>query len=477
MKYDYNVIVIGAGAAGLSSAYLAAALKAKVALIERHAMGGDCLNTGCVPSKALIASAKAAHHMRHAGKYGFSPVTPQFDFADVMARVHAKIAAIAPHDSVERYSGLGVDCIRGEAFIRDPHMVEVGGRKLSTRYIIVATGAKPLVPNIPGLEGVTFYTSDTIWNLRELPKRLAVLGGGPIGCELAQAFARLGAEVSVIEIAPRLLIKEDPEISRLMEVRFAAEGIAVHTGTRAVEARHDKKGQYLICEQGEKSVELPFDTLLLALGRKANVTGFGLEELGVRLRENQTVEADAYLRTNIKNILVCGDVTGPFQFTHSASHQAWYCIANSLFSPLYRSKADYSALPWCTYTDPEIARVGVNEQDAQAKGIAYEVTTYPLDDLDRAIAEDATEGFVRVLTKPGKDRILGVTIAGDRAGDLMPEFVLAMRKGMGLGSILGTIHSYPTFAEANKYAAGKWKREHAPLWALRLLTKYHRWRR
>lgn len=476
-KYDYNVIVIGGGSAGLVSSYIAAALKAKVALIEKHRMGGDCLNTGCVPSKALLRSAKMLSYARRAEEFGFNKTTVDFDFAKVMERVHGVIAAIAPHDSVERYTQLGVDCIEGAAKIVAPNRVEVNGKTLTARSIIVATGARPMVPPIPGLDQIDYLTSDTVWNLRERPQRLLVLGGGPIGAEMAQAFARLGSEVTIVEMAPHLLVREDVEVIDFVTNKFQAEGLKVLTSHKAKSFKTENGQKILTCEHAGRDVDVPFDQIIVALGRQANVTGFGLEELGVKLSPRKTVEADAFLETNIPGIYVCGDVTGPYQFTHTAAHQAWYASVNALFSPFKRFKVDYRVIPWTTFTDPEVARVGLNEKEAKEKNIPYEVTTYGIDDLDRAIADNEAHGFVKVLTVPGKDRILGVTIVGTHAGDIIPEFILAMKHGLGLNKILGTIHIYPTLGEANKYAAGVWRKAHVPKLGLKIVEKFHAWRR
>ena len=472
-KYDYNIIVIGAGSAGLVSSYIAAAVKAKVALIEKHAMGGDCLNTGCVPSKALIRSAKMLSYARRAQEFGFKKAEITFDFQDVMQRVHRVIKAVEPHDSRERYTRLGVDCIEGTAKITSPHSVSVNGKTLTARAIVVATGARPMVPPIPGLDTIDYLTSDNVWNLKELPQKLLVLGGGPIGSEMAQAFARLGAELTLVERSPQILIREDEEVIKLVTEKFTDEGIKVLVNHKAKEF----KGNTLICEHQGKDVEIAFDKVIVALGRRANVTGFGLEELGVDISQRGTIAANPFLRTNIPSIYVCGDVTGPYQFTHTAAHQAWYASVNALFAPFKKFKADYSVIPWATFTDPEVARVGLNEKDAQVANIPYEVTTYGIDDLDRAIADSEAHGFVKVLTVPGKDKILGVTIVGTHAGDLIAEYILAMKHGIGLNKILGTIHIYPTLAEANKYAAGAWKRAHVPAFAMKILEKFHAWRR
>ena len=478
-RFDYNLIAIGAGSAGLVTTYIGAAVKARVALIEKHRMGGDCLNTGCVPSKALIRSARLLAEARDAGKYGLNSLTADFDFATVMARVQRVIAKVEPHDSVERYTGLGVDVIEGAARLVSPWEVEVDGRRISARSIVIATGARPLVPDIPGLAAIEALTSDSVWSLRELPKRLLVLGGGPIGCELAQCFARFGAQVSVVEMAPRLLPREDPEVGALLAERLAHEGLHVATGHKALrfEAAPDGQGGALVAEANGAEVRLEFDRVLLALGRTPNTEGFGLRELGVALGPRGHVAADACLRTNFPNILVAGDVAGPYQFTHMASHQAWYASLNGLLAPFWSFKVDYRVVPWVTFTDPEVARVGLSEEEAKAQGIAVEVTRYGIDDLDRAIADGTDEGFVKVLTPPGSDRILGACIVGAHAGELLPEFVLAMKHGLGLNKILDTIHVYPTMNEANKYAAGVWKRANAPQGALRRAERFFRWRR
>jgi pyruvate/2-oxoglutarate dehydrogenase complex dihydrolipoamide dehydrogenase (E3) component/uncharacterized membrane protein YdjX (TVP38/TMEM64 family) len=480
-RFDRNLVVIGAGSAGLVSAYIAAAVKAKVTLVEKHRMGGDCLNTGCVPSKALIRTARLLHQIRRSKDYGVRSASAELDFAEAMERVRRVIKAIEPHDSVERYTRLGVECVQGEARITSPWSVEVrtpsGNRALTTRAIVIAAGGRPAVPPIPGIEDMAYVTSDTIWDLRELPGRMVVLGGGPIGCELAQCFARFGSRVTQVEMLPRLLIREDPEISELVADRFRAEGVTVLTGHKAKAFRVENGEKVLIAGHGGGEVRIPFDQLLVAVGRAANTKGYGLEELGIPVTKAGTVETDEYLRTIYHNITACGDVAGPYQFTHTASHQAWYAAVNALFGSARKFRADYSVIPWATFTDPEVARVGLNETEAREKNVPCEVTTYGLDDLDRAIADGAAHGLVKVLTAPGKDRILGATIAGEHAAELIVEFITAMKHGIGLNQILGTIHIYPTFAEANKYAAGAWKRAHAPQGLLRWVEKYHSWMR
>ncbi|MBC8343130.1 MAG: dihydrolipoyl dehydrogenase [Bacteroidetes bacterium] len=476
-SFDFNMVVIGAGSAGLVAAYIASAIKAKVALIEKNKMGGDCLNTGCVPSKALIKSARFLSMTRKAQELGIESNTVNFDFAAVMERIQKVIQTVAPHDSVERYTGLGVDCINGAAEIMDPYRIKVEDKVITTRNIIVATGAAPLVPPFKGLELTDYKTSDTIWNLRKLPEKMIVLGGGPIGCELAQCFARFGAKVSIVEMGPQLLIREDDEVIEFVEKSFTEDGIEILTNHKAKEFRVENGQKILICETNDKEIKIPFDEILIALGRKANTKGFGLENLGVEIEKTGTVKVDPFLRSNYPNIFACGDVAGPYQFTHTAGHQAWYASVNALFSGIKKFKVDYRVIPWCTFTDPEIARVGFNEKEAKQQDIAYEVTEYQLSDLDRAIADSEAEGIVKVLTIPGKDGILGVTIAGAHAGELIAEFVLAMRYKLGLNKILSTIHIYPTWSEANKYVAGNWKKAHAPQKLLGYVERFHRWRR
>jgi pyruvate/2-oxoglutarate dehydrogenase complex dihydrolipoamide dehydrogenase (E3) component/uncharacterized membrane protein YdjX (TVP38/TMEM64 family) len=472
-KFDRNLVVIGAGSAGLVAAYIAATVRAKVTLIEKHRMGGDCLNTGCVPSKALIKTARVLSQIKNSSKYGIRSASAEFDFAEVMERVQRVVKAVEPHDSVERYSALGVECIQGAAKITSPWTVEVGGRVLTTRAIVIAAGARPFVPPIPGIERIEVLTSDTLWDLRKLPRRLAVLGGGPIGCELAQAFARLGSQVTQVEMLPRLLAREDPEVSEMVRSRFVEEGIDVRLGHTALKVEN----KTLVCEREGRQARIEFDELLCAVGRVANTAGYGLEELGIPLTRSRTIETNDYLQALYPNIYACGDVAGPYQFTHTAAHQAWFASVNALFGSLRRFRADYSVIPWATFTDPEVARVGLNESEAKERGVPHEVTVYGIDDLDRAIADSTAHGMVKVLTAPGKDRILGATIVGEHAGDLIIEFVAAMKHGIGLNKILGTIQIYPTLAEANKYAAGVWKKAHAPQGVLRKVERFHAWMR
>jgi dihydrolipoamide dehydrogenase len=477
-KKDFNVITIGGGSAGLVSSYICAAVKAKVALIEKHKMGGDCLNTGCVPSKALIRSTKILSYIKRHKDYGLKSAEVTFDFAEVMERVQNVIKKVEPHDSIERYSNLGVDCITGAAKILSPHEVSVNGKTLTTKNIIIATGARPFVPPIKGLDQVDYLTTDNLWDIRELPKRLVIVGGGPIGCELAQCFARLGSKVTQIQRAADILPREDEEVAEIVRKRFTEEGVDVRVKSNTKEVVVENGKKFMVIENGGQTERIEFDQILLAVGRAANTKGFGLEDIGVKLAKNGTVEVDDYLRTTTyNNMYACGDVAGPYQFTHTAAHQAWYCAVNSLFSPLKKFKVDYRVIPWCTFTDPEVARVGLNEKEAKEKSIPYEVTRYNIDDLDRAIADSEDHGMLKVLTVPGKDIILGVTMVGHHAGDLIAEYVAAMKHGFGLNKILGTIHIYPTLAESNKFAAGEWKKAHAPQGLLNFAKKFHAWRR
>ncbi|PXW89743.1 pyruvate/2-oxoglutarate dehydrogenase complex dihydrolipoamide dehydrogenase (E3) component [Nitrosomonas sp. Nm84] len=475
--FDRNLIVIGAGAAGLVSAYIAAATRAKVTLIERHKMGGDCLNYGCVPSKALIRTATFLQQVKNSASLGIAQASVDYDFAEVMARVQRVVKTVEPHDSIARYTQLGVEVLQGQATITSPWSVEVNGRILTTRAIVIATGARPIVPNIPGLEAVRYYTSDTIWSLTERPQRLIVLGGGPIGCELAQAFARLDCQVTQV-VRSDCLPHEDADAVDLVKAALQADGVKILTQTDVLRCETEDNAQYLIV-RGKDGEEMrqQFDALLCAVGRMPRTEGFGLEQLGIPVSNQHTIETNAWLQTIYPNILACGDVAGPYQFTHTAGHQAWYAAVNALFGEFKRFKVDYSVIPRATFTDPEVARVGLSENEAKARGIAFEVTRFDLKDLDRAIADEAAQGFVKVLTVPGKDRMLGVSIVGAHASDLLAEFVLAMKHGLGLNKILSTIHTYPTWSEANKYAAGEWKRAHAPQWLLRWVERYHTKRR
>jgi len=483
-QFDRNMIVIGAGAGGLVTSYIAAAVKAKVTLIEAGEMGGDCLNYGCVPSKAIIKTAKMAEQIKHADKYGLESSTPQFSFKKVMARVHQVIADIAPHDSVERYTSLGVEVLKGYGKLIDPWTVEIklndgSTQTLTARTIVIATGARPFVPPLPGIEETGYVTSDTLWSkfaeLEHAPKKLVVLGGGPIGSELAQSFARLGSSVTQIEMSERIMIKEDVEVSEFATEALKASGVNVLTNHQAVRCEKRGEQKFIIVKNQQQEFEIEYDELLCAVGRSARLTGYGLEELGIET--NRTIQTNDYLETLYPNIFAAGDIVGPYQFTHVAAHQGWYAAVNGLFGQFKKFKVDYRVIPWTTFIDPEVARVGLNEQEAIDQGLDYEITRFEFEELDRAITESATQGFIKVITPKGKDKILGVTVVSEHAGDLIAEFVLAMKHGLGLNKILGTIHSYPTWAEGNKYAAGEWKRAHAPETVLKWLAKYHSWRR
>ncbi|MDP5052467.1 MAG: FAD-dependent oxidoreductase, partial [Congregibacter sp.] len=476
-QFDTNLVVIGAGSAGLVASLIAATLKAKVTLIERHKMGGDCLNTGCVPSKAILRSAHVADEMRRAPEFGIAPVEVSVNFPAVMERVQQKIAAIEPHDSVERFTSLGVDCVSGSARIVSPWEVEVNGQRISTRHIIIASGARARVPTIDGLEDLDYLTSDTLWDIRELPGRFMVLGGGPIGCELAQAMASLGSQVTLVTHAPRILPREDEDASTLVHARLEKKGVQILTHCEPRSFAKTAGGQSAECLLNGEALTLEFDRLLLAVGRTPNIEGMGLEELGIRTTPRGTIEVDDYLQTDIPTIFACGDIVGPYQFTHVASHQAWFATVNALLGHLKRFRVDYSVIPWATFTSPEVARVGLSEDEAKEQGVAYDVTRYGIDDLDRAIADSEDEGFVKVLTVPGRDRILGATIVSARAGDLLPEFVLAMKHGLGLNKILATIHIYPTMSEANRFLASEWRKARKPEKLLAWLERYQSWRR
>lgn len=482
-RFDRNLIVIGAGAAGLVASNIAATLRAKVTLIERGSMGGDCLNTGCVPSKALLRSARLVAEARRAKEWGIESAVLQMDFAQVMQRVQKVVATIAPHDSRARYEGLGVEVLEGQAELLSPWAVRVvlgEGRVIqrTARSIILATGAEPRVPDIPGLQDTDFFTSETIWNLRECPKRLLVLGGGPIGCELAQALQRLGSQVTLLERGPRLLPREDPEFSGFLLDCLQEEGLVCRTQVRALAIHRDPgTGRRLMVIDGPQGQEkIPFDTLLISVGRKPRLEGLGLENLGLEWH-GSVPEVNQYLQSRYPNLLVCGDALGRYSFTHVAAHTAWFATVNALLGGFWRLPVDYSVIPWATFTDPEIARVGLSEQDAKQQGLRYEVTVFGLEALDRAIADGAARGSIKVLTPPGKDRILGVTIMGTHASEMLAEFVLAMRHGLGLSQILRTIHLYPTFSEANRYVAGEWRKAHKPERVLRWLERFHTWRR
>ncbi|MBT4163084.1 MAG: FAD-dependent oxidoreductase [Gammaproteobacteria bacterium] len=476
--FDCDMVVVGAGSGGLVAALIAATVKAKVTLIEQNRMGGDCLNTGCVPSKALIRSARFAYDQSRGSTLGFIDNDPVVDFRSVMERVQRVIREIEPHDSIERYQGLGVDVEIGRAEVLSPWQVQVNGKVITTRNIILATGAEPFIPPIKDIDKVDYLTSDNLWDIRERPERAVVLGGGPIGTELTQALARLGSRVTQVEMLPNILSREDEEFSAMVQMQLELEGVQVLTGHRAEAVEQTEEGStLLVVDSNGEEARLPFDKLIVAVGRKANTSGFGLEEMGVILNDNGTVMVDDYLRTNYPNIYAIGDAAGPYQFTHTASHMAWYASVNALFGVFKKFRVDYSVIPWATFCSPEVARVGLNEREAMSQHIEYEVTTYDVADLDRAIADEEAHGLVKVLTAKGSDRILGVTIAAEHAGELIGEFTLAMKHGIGLNKILSTIHIYPTFLEMNKFAASEWRKSRKPEWALAVAERFHAWRR
>ena len=476
-KFDYDMVVIGGGAAGLVTSYISSAVKSKVALIEKNKMGGDCLYTGCIPSKAIIRSAHFIHEARNSKNLGIFKAEIKYDFKEIMARVQKVIKKIEPHDSIERYRKLGVDCFKSHAQITSPWTVKVDGKVLRTRNITLATGAEPIIPDIPGLSQVSYSSSDTLWNLKELPKKLMIIGAGPIGCELSQVFARLGSNVTLMQNRERIMAYEDEVVSSFVTKRFESEGIKILTNSTVESFIQENNKYYANCKNSKANHKIEFDHLLIAIGRKARVKGFGLEKLGLDLRPNGTLDVNDFLQTKYPNIYACGDATGPFQLTHAAAHQAWFCSVNGLFGQFKNFKVNYDALPWCTYTDPEVATVGLNEHKAKKNNVDYEITEYYLDDLDRSITDSTDYGFIRVLTAPGKDKILGATIVGAQASNLITEFVTAIKHGLGLNKILGTIHVYPSLAEANKYVAGNWRKTHSNPKVLKMLQKYFKWKR
>ncbi len=485
-RYDRNLIVIGAGAAGLVTAYIAAATRAKVTLVEAGRMGGECLNTGCVPSKALIRSARLAQQIRQAADFGLSGAEPVVDWHRVMQRVQDVVQTIAPHDSVERYTALGVEVLQGQARLLDPWTVEVtlhdgSTQRLTTRAIVLATGARPVMPAIPGIEDTDYVTSETLWDalarLETPPRRLLVLGGGPMGCELAQALQRLGSDVTLLEQGPRLLPREDEDVAAFARQTLERDGVGVLTGRRALRFERAGATQRLWLEHDATKVEetIEFDALLCATGRRPRLEGMGLEEIGIVAQP--TLQSNDYLQTVWPHIYVAGDVASPIPTTPVAAHQAWYATVNALFGSLHRFKVDYRVVPQAIYLDPEIARVGLSEEQARRQGVAYELTRLELGALDRAVTDGATAGYVKVLTVPGKDRILGVTVVADHGADLLAQFTLAMRNGLGLSQLLRTLHAYPSMSELSRQLAGQWQRDHMPRWLLPWMAHYHRWRR
>ncbi|HEV7499089.1 MAG TPA: mercuric reductase, partial [Vicinamibacteria bacterium] len=453
----YNVVVIGGGTAGLVTAAGTAGLGGRVALVENHRMGGDCLNTGCVPSKALIASARAADTIRHGSRWGLRDQDPDFAFEAVMDRMRERRATIAPHDSQERFESLGVDVFRGTARFVSPREVAVGETRLRGAAFVIATGSRTALPAIEGLAEARPYTNETLFDeLRARPDGLIVLGGGPIGCELGQAFARLGVRVTLVQSAPRLLEKEDPDVGDVVRRALEKDGVTVRVETRAVRVTREN-GRVRVEVGGPGGVEtLDAEALLVAAGRVPNLEGLGLDEAGVA-HTKRGVTVDACLRTSQPHIYAAGDVTGGPQFTHVADHHARIVVRNIL-TPWLPSKADTSILPWCTFTSPEVGRVGMSETDARRAGIEHDVWIQPLAEVDRAILESESAGFAKVITKKGGDRILGAVVVAERGGDLVHEFVVAMKAGLGLKELSGTIHAYPTFAEIVRRAGDRYQR-------------------
>jgi len=489
----YNLVVVGAGSAGLMVAAGAAGLGAKVAVVERGLMGGDCLNTGCVPSKALLRSAKAALAPRSGDRLGIvHPGSTPVDLAEswprVAARVQSVIDTIAPHDSVERFQSLGVDVVQGSGHFMSSREVAVTGadgqqRILEGRALVVATGSGPMVPPIPGLEEAGYLTNETVFTQTRQPRRLAVLGGGPIGLELGQAFARLGSEVTVVEMLPRILPREDPDAAQVLAESLTRDGIAILTGHQAVRVEGGSAGKRLVCRPAGQPAEgggapaetvVEVDEILVAVGRRAHVTGLGLEELGVDVSGGR-IAVDRYLRTAVPSIFACGDVVGPYQFTHMAGQQARAVIQNALL-PL-KTRMDYRVVPWATFTEPEVARVGLSEEEAAAQGVAHRVIKVPLAGIDRAVCDGDTEGFLKILTPPGRDGILGATLVGPHAGDLLHEVVLAMRARLRLRDIASTVHIYPTLAEVFRRAADEARKESFTPRLQKWFAAYFRWRR
>lgn len=459
------------------SAYIAATVKAKVTLIEKHRMGGDCLNTGCIPSKSLLRSAKIAHYARRASIYGLRDTPIEFEFNQIMDRVQSVIRRIEPVDSVERYTSVGVNCEIGEAKLTSPFSVEVNGKSITTRKIIIASGAQPVVPCIPGLEASGYLTTETLWDMRELPRRVALIGAGPVGCEIGQALCRLGSEVHIFDIAPRILEKEEPEVSDLMLNHLSSEGIRFHLGGEITQVESTRSCKTLHSTIETTSQRFEVDEVIVAVGRKPTTENLGLEDIGVELASDGSIKVDRFLRSSIKSIYAIGDAIAPFQLTHAASHEAWHATVNALFTPFKRFKVDYSVLPWCTFTDPEVARVGLTVAESRNRGIAIEQTVYQLNDLDRAITESEDEGFVSIVTKRGSDQVIGATIVAHHAGEMIGEFALAMKHNIGLKKVMALVHVYPTWLEANKYTAGEWRRNNAPTRLLAFAEHFHRWRR
>jgi pyruvate/2-oxoglutarate dehydrogenase complex dihydrolipoamide dehydrogenase (E3) component len=453
----YNVVVIGAGTAGLVTAAGTAGLGGRVALIERNKMGGDCLNFGCVPSKALISSARLVQQMREAAKWGLRPNEPQFEFREVMARMRERRAKIAPNDSQERFESLGVEVLRGEARFVSPHEVELDGRKLRAKNFVIATGSRARIPQIDGIDDVPFFTNETVFDeLHERPESMIVLGGGPIGCELGQAFARLGVRVTIVQNGEQLLPPEDRDVADFVHQRLTSERIALRLNASAKRvARSDAS----IVMEFDDGASLAADTLLIASGRTPNVHALNLEAARVAHDENG-VRVNDYMQTSQPHIYAAGDVANRLKFTHTADFTARAVVRNILMPlQVLRQRINCAVVPWCTYTDPEVAHVGLGEKEARKNGVAYDVFRVDLAEVDRAVCESEDDsGFAKILTRKGSDEILGATIVAPHAGDLIHEFVVAMNARIGLGKIAGMIHAYPTLAELARKAGDKYNK-------------------
>ena len=456
----YNVAVIGAGTAGLVTAAGTAAVGGCVALIERNKMGGDCLNFGCVPSKALISSARLIQQIRESEKWGLDRQEPRFVFERVFERMRARRAKIAPNDSQERFESLGVDVFRGEAHFVSPHEIEVDGQKLRARNFVIAAGSRAAIPKIEGMDHVPYFTNETIFDeLKEKPESLIVLGGGPIGCELGQVLVRLGVKVTILQRGSQLLPREDGDVAEVLQRQLEREDVRIEFDAEAKSAARQGNSMRLDCLHKDGSgFQLNAEALLVAVGRIPNIDKLNLDAAGVQFNKRGVI-VNEYLQTSQPHIYAAGDIAGSFQFTHLADAHARVVVRNILMPlQLLRQKTETAVLPWVTYTDPEIAHVGFGEREARHKNVQYDVFVVPLEEVDRAVVESEEIGFAKILTAKDSDKILGVTIVGARAGDLIHEFVLAMKAGIGLGTIASTIHAYPTFAELARKAGDKYNK-------------------
>jgi pyruvate/2-oxoglutarate dehydrogenase complex dihydrolipoamide dehydrogenase (E3) component len=471
----YNLVVIGAGTAGLVSAAGAAGLGARVALVERHLLGGDCLNYGCVPSKALLRSARAAAEVARAGEFGVQvPPGTRADFGLAMERMRRLRASLSPTDSAERFRDLGVDVVLGEARFAGADAVEVGGQRLAFARAVIATGARAAESGIPGLADAGYLTNETVFSLTELPRRLIVLGAGPVGCELAQAFRRFGSEVDLVNRGPGLLPREDPDAQAILRLQFEREGIRLHLGAQAVRAERAGATRRLVCARDGQELVLEGDAILVGVGRAPNVEGLNLEAAGVAY-DARGVHVDDRLRTSNPRVYAAGDVCSPYKFTHAADAMARVVLQNALFHG--RRRASALVIPWCTYTDPEVARVGLSEEEARQRGVGVRVFRQEMAGVDRAVLDGTTDGFVKMLVREGSDRILGASVVAEYAGEMIAELTLAMTVGMGLGKLAGTIHPYPTQAEAIKKVADAYNRTRLTPLVRWLFGKWLAWQR